>query len=97
MSAITLSVLRPTGKTVVDEEKAARRDQSLNGKRVGLVWNHKDYGERMLDAVEELFRRHHPNALLSRWQLKECCKRPPEGEIAAIAEHVDAVVYTLGD
>lgn len=97
MDAITMSVLRPTGATVVDEKMAANRDASLDGKRIGLVWNHKDYGDKLLDVVEELFRERYPQALLSRLQLKECCKKPPEGEIEAIAEKVDAVVYTLGD
>jgi hypothetical protein len=97
MGKVSLSVSRPTGTMVLDESMAAKRDDSLDGKRIGLVWNHKDYGDKLLDVVEEIFKERYPKALLSRWQLKECCKKPPEGEIQAIAEKVDAVVYTLGD
>lgn len=97
MGSTKIAVLRPTGVDIVDTAKAAKREASLEGKRIGLVWNHKDYGDRLLDAVEELFKEKHPEAILSRWQLKECCKKPPEGELESVAAQVDAVVYTLGD
>ncbi|NNG01218.1 MAG: hypothetical protein HKM93_17635 [Desulfobacteraceae bacterium] len=97
MSTNSIEVLRPTGMIVDKKAEAAVRDTSLDGKKIGLVWNHKDYGERLLDAVEEIFKERYPKAILSRWQLEECCKKPPEGEIESIAEKIDAVVYTLGD
>jgi len=98
MGSVSLEVLRPTGRDITEEKfSVAKRDDVLDGKRIGLVWNHKDYGDRLLDEVEKLLRERFSTAELSRWQLKECCKRPPEGELEAIAEAVDAVVYTLGD
>ncbi|MBC8550785.1 MAG: hypothetical protein H8D23_14165 [Candidatus Brocadiales bacterium] len=97
MSTKKIEVLRPTGMVLENKAEAAVRDVSLDGKRIGLVWNHKDYGDKLLDAVEEIFKERYPKAILSRFQLKECCKKPPEGEIESIAKEVDAVVYTLGD
>ncbi|MBW1612618.1 MAG: hypothetical protein JRJ57_01315 [Deltaproteobacteria bacterium] len=97
MGSVTLEVLRPTGLEVAEEISLAPRLNVLDGKRIGLVWNHKDYGDRLLDEVEKLLNERYPTAELSRWQLKECCKRPPEGELEAIAAEVDAVIYSLGD
>lgn len=98
MGSVTLEVLRPTGLEITEEESSvARRTDVLDGKRIGLVWNHKDYGDRLVDEVEKLLHERYPTAELSRWQLKECCKKPPEGELETIAEAVDAVVYALGD
>jgi len=98
MGSVTLEVMRPTGIEILEEISSVPRPvDAIDGKRIGLVWNHKDYGDRLLDEVEGLLLERYPRAELSRWQLKECCKKPPEGELEAIAEAVDAVVYTLGD
>ena len=98
MAAVAMEVLRPTGlERKARETFEADRFDSLDNKRIGLVWNHKDYGDILLDLVGELFRERYPSVQLSRWQLKECCIRPPEGELEDIAKQVDAVVYTLGD
>jgi len=98
MCAVKLEVYNPTGLEIkVKKTFEADRFDSLDGKRIGLVWNHKDYGDKVLDVVEEIFRERHPNVHLSRWQLQECCIKPPEGELQDIAKHIDAVVYTLGD
>ena len=98
MGTISMEVLKPTGfEEQIKKTFEADRFDSLDGKRIGLVWNHKDYGDKMTDVVEEIFRERYPNVQLSRWQLKECCIKPPEGELEDIAKHIDAVVYTLGD
>lgn len=98
MGSVTLEVMRPTGVEIPEEiSSVAQHADALDRKRIGLVWNHKDYGDRLLDEVEALLHEKYPTAELSRWQLKECCKKPPEGELEAIAEAIDAVVYTLGD
>ncbi|MFC1532468.1 hypothetical protein ACFL7M_03755 [Thermodesulfobacteriota bacterium] len=97
MGSISIEVLNPTGMKMSNAVDIAKRDKFLDGKKIGLVWNHKDYGDKLLDAVEEIFKARYPKAILSRWQLKDCCKKPPDGEIENIAKEVDAVVYTLGD
>ncbi len=98
MGAVKLDVCNPTGlEKKVKKTFEAERFASLDGKRIGLVWNHKDYGDKVLDVVEEIFKERYPNVSLSRFQMKECCIKPPEGELQDIAKHIDAVVYTLGD
>jgi hypothetical protein len=98
MNSMTLEVLRPTGLDVTSEKSlGAHRVETLDGKRIGLVWNNKDYGDKVLDQVHALLAERLPSAKFSRWRLKECCIKPPEGELEKIAKEVDAVVYTLGD
>ena len=98
MEMVSMEVLKPTGfEDKIKKTFEADRFDSLDGKRIGLVWNHKDYGDKMMDVVEEVFRERYPNVQLSRWQMQECCIKPPEGELQDIAKHIDAVVYTLGD
>jgi hypothetical protein len=69
----------------------------LNGKRIGLVWNNKDFGEKLLYQVQNLLQEQYPEASFKLYRLRDCCVAPPEGELEQIADEVDAVVYTLGD
>jgi hypothetical protein len=98
MGSVTLEVLQPTGSDVKEDGSvAAHRVDTLDGKRIGLVWNNKDYGDKLLEKVQELLEDRYPTAAFNMWRLKECCVPPPEGELERIGEQVDAVVYTLGD
>jgi hypothetical protein len=98
MGSVKLEVLNPTGS---DPPKGkgigARRFDNLDGKRIGLVWNNKDYGDKLLEKVRELLKERYPTAQFSMYRLKECCIAPPEGELEKIGKQIDAVVYTLGD
>jgi len=97
-NSITLEVMRPTGLDVtLGKSLDAHRVETLEGKRIGLVWNNKDYGDKLLEQVHTLLSERFPSAKFSRWRLTECCIKPPEGELEKIAKEVDAVVYTLGD
>lgn len=97
MSSVTLEVVQPTGLDVVLESRVARRIDALDGKRIGLVHNGKDYGEKLLDQVQKLLQERYPTAKFSRWKLRNCCSPPAEGEIEGIARQVDAVVYGVAD
>lgn len=98
MSPLKLEVLRPTGSDPKqDGIIGAHRVDTLDGKRIGLVWNNKDYGDKLLEKVKELLQVTYPNAQFPMFRLKECCVPPPPGELEKIAEQIDAAVYTLGD
>ena len=97
MTGFKLHVLRPTGIDSIQDLEAARRVETLNGKHVGLVWNNKDYGDKLLFQVRDLLKERYPGAGFTLYRLRDCCVAPPPGELEAIAEEVDAVVYTLGD
>jgi len=94
----SLEVLQPIGLDITEKGSlAANRVDTLEGKKIGLVWNNKDYGDKLLDEVKELLRERYPTAEFSMYRLRECCAPPPEGELERVATEVDAVVYTLGD
>jgi hypothetical protein len=98
MGSVKLEVLQPSGSEVKkDGSIAAKRAETLDGKRIGLVWNNKDYGDKLLDKVRDLMQERYPEALFNMFRLQECCVPPPAGELERIGEQVDAVVYTLGD
>jgi len=98
MSSLKLEVLKPTGSDPkLDGSIGAERTDALDGKRIGLVWNNKDYGDKLLEKVKEFLQEKFPRAQFPMFRLKECCVPPPAGELEKIAEQIDAAVYTLGD
>lgn len=98
MASIKLEVMRPTGSEMAEDGSiAAHRIDTLDNKKIGLVWNNKDYGDKLLEKVQEEISLKYPHAEFSMYRLKECCVSPPEGELERIADEVDAVVYSLGD
>lgn len=92
-----LEVLNPAGKVVKVEKKAlAHRPSTLDGKRLGLVFNLKPGGEILLARTVEL--------LKERYKIKEvnsfnraCCVEPPEGYIESAAKGSDIVVAASAD
>ncbi len=98
MGSVKLEVLRPTGADPSqDGSIGAARVNTLEGKKIGLVWNNKDYGDKLLEKVKVLLQERYPTAQFTLYRLKECCVPPPAGELERIAKEVEAVVYTLGD
>ena len=98
MGSVKLEVLKPTGSDPAqDGSIGATRVNTLEGKKIGLVWNNKDYGDKLLEKVKDLLQERYPTAQFTMFRWKECCVRPPAGELEKIAEQVEAVVYTLGD
>jgi hypothetical protein len=97
METYKLVVLQPTGADSIADLDPAQRVETLNGKRIGLVWNNKDYGDKLLIQVQDLIHQRYPEASFELYRLRDCCVAPPEGELERIANEVDSVVYVLGD
>jgi hypothetical protein len=98
MDSVKLEVMDPTGiDPRLDGSIGAPRINTLEGKRIGLVWNNKDYGDKLLEQVKDLLQKRYPTAQFIMFRLKECCVPPPPGELEKIAKEVEAVIYTLGD
>jgi len=97
METSKLVVLQPTGVDSTADLDPAQRVDTLNGKRIGLVWNNKDYGDKLLIQVQDLIQERYPEASFKLYRLRDCCVAPPEGELERIANEVDSAVYVLGD
>ncbi len=92
-----LEVLNPAGKIQKAEKKTlAPRPTSLDGKRVGLVYNLKSGGDTLLTRTAELLKEKY-NVAEVNWFKRACCVEPPEGYIEGAAEGSDVVVAAAAD
>jgi hypothetical protein len=92
-----LEVLNPAGKIQkVDKKTLAPRPASLEGKRVGLVYNLKSGGDALLSRTAELLKEKY-NVAEANWFKRACCVEPPEGYIESAAEGSDVVVAAAAD
>jgi hypothetical protein len=93
-----LEILDPTGDVVAaGKVPFARRLDTFQAKRIGLVWNGKPGADRMLDFVEELLHDRFPSVKTHRYVTSNVANRLKTGELEGIAEKVDAVIYASGD
>lgn len=89
--------LSPVVPPMVTKGTLAARPETLNGKTVGFLWNHRQGGERMLALIEE--------RLKEKYQLKGTVHRTKHyiGEVVSretlqdIAATCDVVVTAIGD
>ena len=91
-----LRVLDPTGVKVAGRRSLARPLDTLEGKRIGLVWNQKPGADLLLDEVGKLLQKRYPTVKISNWT-KEVAWAPPAGTLERIAEEVDAAIVASGD
>lgn len=95
----TYRVYRPT----YDEADAPRaegtlsaRPDSLDGKRVGLLWNSKVNADIYLRRLQELMSRDH-QGIEFVWRAKPTASKPMEPEVLADMTACDLVVTAFGD
>jgi len=94
---VTLEVLNPAGQIAKIEKKPlASRPASLDGKRIGLVYNLKTGGDTLLARTAELLKERYKIADVN-WYSRACCMEPPEGYIGSAAEGSDVVVAAAAD
>jgi hypothetical protein len=93
-----LEILDPTGDAVAaGKVPFAKRLDTIQGKRVGLVWNGKPGADRMLDFVEDLLHERFPKVETHRFVTSNVANQLKPGELEGIAGGVDAVIYASGD
>jgi hypothetical protein len=96
-SEVRLEVLNPAGNTQKAKKKTlASRPASLDGKRLGLVYNLKTGGDTLLTRASELLQEKY-NIADVNWFKRACCVEPPEGYIDSAAEGSDVVVAAAAD
>ncbi len=95
----TYRVYRPT----YDEADAPRsegalspRPDSLDGKRIGLLWNSKVNADIYLRRLEELLKDRH-QGMEFVWRAKPTASKPMESEVFEDLKACDLVVTAFGD
>jgi len=96
-SVVRLEVLNPAGEAEkVEKRTLAPRPSSLDGKRVGLVYNLKTGGDVLLTRTAELLKERFRDVEVT-WFSRACCVAPPEGYIGNAAEGSDVAVAAAAD
>ncbi len=96
MGRVVLKVIDPTGADLGERVTPAPRLDTLENKRIGIVWNQKPRADVLLGYVGELLQERFPTAKFSQWRIP-ICTPPRAGLRERIAEEVDAVIYASGD
>ncbi len=94
---VELEVLNPEGTIVEKGTKLAPRLKTLDGKRIGLVWNGKPNGDVLLKEVGKLIKERFPTAEVVPHRVSYSGRKLPPGEVEAVAKDVDAGVFASGD
>ncbi len=93
---VVLEVLNPESETRVNKISGAPRVESLNGKRVGLIFNEKPQGDVLLERTAELLKEHFKDITIT-WFSRQCCQPPPAGYIEAAVKGSDVAIGAAGD
>ncbi len=97
-SAAGVPIFDPTVAPEVDPSRRAPRKGGLAGKRVGLLWNSKPGGDRLMRYVMEELRADGLDPSLAREFKKEYDTRPATEETYdAMAESCDLAITAMGD
>ena len=91
-STVRLEVLNPAGEVrKIGAKTLAPRPVSLDGKRVGLVYNKKIGGDVLLARTAELLKERFKDIEVT-WFSRVCCVAPPEGYIESAVRGSDVAV-----
>lgn len=93
---IELKVLNPAGAAKVAKGTGAPRVGSLDGKRIGLIYNQKPQGDVLLQRTAELLKERFKNVEITLYS-RQCCEPPPEGYIEAAVKGSDVAIGAAGD
>jgi hypothetical protein len=97
MVVSSLVFLDPAVTLEGNQARLAPRPETLQGKRIGLLWNHRQGGERILELVEaELRERYELKSTMFR-QKHYIGERTAQPIIEELAANCDVVITALGD
>jgi hypothetical protein len=74
---------------------SANRTGSLDGKRIGLIWNGKPGGDIALNVLEEHISKLHPSATF--WRSDWYSYPFTDDQLQQIVDHCDVAIGTTGD
>jgi hypothetical protein len=88
----------PTVEPEIDPSRPALRDDALSGKRVGLLWNSKVGGDKLMRFVLDELKADGLDPALAQEFKKEYDTRPAKKETYdAMAENCDLAITAVGD
>ena len=94
VSVAGLSVYVPTGEVDIARAALARRLDSLRGARIGILDNHKEFADGVLEGLAEVLRREHGVREVRIW--RKSYLGIPSPYAREMAEGCDAVVNGVG-
>ena len=94
---VKLEVLNPVGVADIKPVKPALRLSTLEGKKIGLIWNAKPGGQYLLDEVEKQLSAKYKGITFVRIQSEQGMSADEMIAVLKGAPPVDAVVHSVGD
>ncbi|MBI4307893.1 MAG: hypothetical protein HY684_03720 [Chloroflexi bacterium] len=94
---MALVFLDPRIETQSERAAPALRLDSLKGKRLGILWNRRPMGDKLLRWVGESLLRKYQMAELFFFQKTYFGNAAPPDIIEALADKVDAAIVGVGD
>ncbi len=92
-----VSMLDPTSPPLPVDASMAERPDTLNGKVLGLLDNHKLNANNLLDDIEQLLSERYEFAEVVRSFKPDVSRPAPSGTLDEIIEQCDVVVTAIGD
>jgi hypothetical protein len=92
-----IEVLVPVAEAKYGELAMVERPRDLNGKAVGFVWNHKPYGDLLLNNVEQALKeKFRLSGTWMRTKPRASSGAPPQ-ILEELSAKCDLVVLAIGD
>ena len=92
-----VSMLDPTSPPLPVDARMAERPDTLNGKVLGLLDNHKLNANNLLDDIERLLSERYEFAEVVRTFKPDVSRPAPSDTLDELIEQCDVVVTAIGD
>lgn len=92
-----VSILDPTSPPLPVDARMAERPDSLNGKVLGLLDNHKLNANKLLDEIERLLSQRYEFADVVRLSKPDVSRPCPPDTMEDLVSQCDVVVTAIGD
>jgi hypothetical protein len=92
-----LKVLNPTAGPTRGQSGAARRLATLDDKTIGVIWNGRAFGDRILSEALDLLKQRHRIRDVVFLEKPFLGNIAPEAILAEIAARADGAITGVGD
>ena len=92
-----ISILDPTSPPLPAEARVAERPDTLNGKVIGLLDNHKHNASELLDSIQEMLSERYEFANVVRRSKHDVSRPCPTDTIEELVKECDVVITAVGD